>query len=69
MLDYKRFITLKIVYPKIMLTGIIIHSLITRINKDKVNGIPYITCSQYGVKQKVTTISTKTTEISHLLNK
>ena len=60
---YNFFIILKTLYPKMISTGIMIHSLITRINKESVKGIPYITCNQYGVKQKVINISTITTEI------
>ena len=44
--SYRRFNTLKTLYPKMISTGIMIHSLMTRINNNNVNGIPYITCNQ-----------------------
>ena len=48
--------------------GIIKHALITRILTDTTNGMPYMICSQKGVKQNVIASSTKITLNSQVPN-
>ena len=48
-------------------TGIITHDFKILTNCDAKNGIPYIVCNQYGVKNIVTVSSIATTEIPCLL--
>ena len=48
--------------------GIIKHALITRILTDTTNGMPYMICSQKGVKQNVIAISTRITLNSQVPN-